>query len=67
MEMLTTNQVAAALDISPDTVLLLIKAGELRSEQLRYRSPHRIPKEDLLAFAERRKLTLRLDKITDNQ
>jgi excisionase family DNA binding protein len=67
MEMLTTNQVAAALNTSPDTVLLLIKTGELRSEQIRNRSPHRIPKSELLAFAQRRRLTLRLEAIGDNQ
>jgi excisionase family DNA binding protein len=67
MEMLTTNQVAAALNTSPDTVLLLIKTGELRSEQIRNRSPHRIPKSELLAFAHRRRLTLRLEQIGDNQ
>ena len=67
MEMLTSVQVAAALGVSRDTVLLLIKEGELHSEQLRSRSPHRIPKDELLAFAQRRHLTLRLDAISGGQ
>jgi excisionase family DNA binding protein len=67
MQMLTTTQVAAALDVSPDTVLRLIKLGELRSEQLLGRSPHRIPKADLLAFAERKRLTLQWDKLDGDQ
>lgn len=66
MEMLTTDQVAAALAVSRDSVLQLIKLGELRSEQMLQRSPHCIPKAELLAFAHRKKLTLRLDQLGDN-
>lgn len=62
MKMLTTNQVAAALNTSPDTVLRLIKLGELRSEQFLRGSPHRIPEAALLAFAERKQLTLYLEQ-----
>ena len=67
MKMLTTNQVAAALGVSSDTVLRLIKLGELRSEQLLGRSPHRIPEAELLALAQRKKLTLQLDQIDGDQ
>lgn len=67
MEFLSVMQVAAVLSTSHDTVLRMVKRGELRGEQLRPNGPYRIAKSDLLAYAEHKQINLQLDAIRDNQ
>jgi len=58
MKVLTTGQTAKALQISIDSVVRLIKSGELRAERLTKTSRHRIKEADLIAYAKARNVEL---------
>lgn len=59
MKVLTTGQTAKALQVSIDTVLRLIRSGELKAERLTNTSRYRIKEADLIAYAESRNVELR--------
>jgi len=58
MKFLTAYEAAELLQVSHDTVVNLVKAGELQAERLTPRGRYRINKQSLVDFAARRKLTL---------
>ena len=60
MRMLTTLDAAKLLQTSRDTVVRLCNSGELPFEQVRSVSPRRIRLDNLIAFAERKGITLNL-------
>ncbi len=64
MQKLSTGQVAKALQISIDTVVRLVKSGDLPCERLTPASPRRILEKDLIEYAQRNNLTLILPQQT---
>ncbi len=61
---LSTGQAARRLQISADTVLLLIKNGDLKAERFSEKSHWRIRQDDLQQFAEKRGITLLPEDLT---
>lgn len=59
---LTTGQVARLLQVSSQTVLRLIRSGELRGERLTATGQYRITKDELARYAQDRSLTLLPDQ-----
>ncbi len=62
MRKLTTGQAAERLQFSKQTVLRLIRAGELRAERIQPGAQYRILEDDLTEYAERRGVTLSPDQ-----
>lgn len=58
MRVLTTGQTAKALQVSIDTVIRLIKSGDIKAERLTPTSQYRIKEADLIEYAEERKIDL---------
>ena len=64
MDMLTTGEAAAVLQVSVETIRRYIDAGKLHGERLPMaRSFRRVRREDLIAFAEQYKMTLDWEKL----
>lgn len=68
MQVLSTGQVARRLQVSSDTILLLIKNGELRAERLPGKKSHwRIRQDALQEYVSRNGLTLLPEDLTDSE
>ena len=59
MDYISTQEAADELNTSGDTVIRLIKRGELEAEQLVPHGPYRIYRSSLEAYAHRRKIKLK--------
>lgn len=65
MQILSTGQAARRLQVSPDTVLLLIRNGDLKAERLSGKRSHwRIRQDELQQYANRNGLTLLPEDLT---
>jgi len=62
MGKLTTGQVAELLQVSSQTVLRLIRSGELKAERLTATGQFRILRDELEKYAEAHDLTLLPDQ-----
>ena len=62
-----TGQAAERLQFSKQTVLRLIRAGELRAERIQPGAQYRILEDDLTEYAERRGVTLSPDQEKQNR
>lgn len=62
MKKLTTGQVAELLQVSSQTVLRLIRSGELTAERLTATGQYRVRRDELDKYAEAHKLTLLPDQ-----
>ena len=60
METVTTQQVADALGTSIDTVIRMIKGGQLKATRLRPGSPYRIHINSLIEYAKHNNIKLEL-------
>jgi excisionase family DNA binding protein len=59
MQTITTKSAAEMLQTSVDTVVRLIRDGELIAERLRPRSPYRISEDSLADYAKRKSVALK--------
>ena len=59
-ELLSTTETAHVLQVSRQTVVRLVDAGELKCMQLRPGSPRRIPKKELQRYIQARQLEIAL-------
>ena len=66
MVKITTGQAAKALQLSPDTVVRECDAGELPCEKTP-RGHRRIFVHDLVAYAQRKRITLNMAELGDLQ
>lgn len=67
MESMTTQQVADALGTSIDTVIRMIKGGQLKASRLRPGSPYRIRVDSLAEYANQNSIDLKLTPTQPNQ
>jgi len=67
MRVLSTGQAARRLQVSSDTVLLLIKNGDLKAERFSEKSHWRIRQDELQRFADQRGITLLSEDLTTSK
>lgn len=67
MQVVSTGQAARRLQISTDTVLLLIRNGQIKAERISDKSHWRIRQDELQRFAEERGITLLPENLTEGK
>lgn len=67
MQVVSTGQAARRLQVSTDTVLLLIKTGQIKAERISEKAHWRIRQDELQRFADDRGITLLPENLTEGK